>query len=40
MLYEVITTQLNDVFQYLSGKLFGKKQIVPKISPNKTQEGP
>ncbi len=39
VLFILVTTQLNDVFQYLSGKLFGKKQIVPKISPNKTQEG-
>lgn len=35
----VVPTELNDVFQYLSGKLFGKHKIVPKISPNKTTEG-
>ena len=35
----VIPTELNDVFQYLSGKLFGKHKIVPKISPSKTTEG-
>lgn len=28
-----------DVFCYLCGSFFGKKQLVPKISPNKTVEG-
>ena len=35
----VLLTELNDVFQYLSGKFFGKKKITPRISPNKTWEG-
>lgn len=35
----LLLTELNDVFQYLTGKLFGKRKIVPKISPNKTLEG-
>ncbi len=35
----VILTELNDVFQYLTGKFFGKRKITPKISPNKTVEG-
>lgn len=35
----VVTTELNDVFQYLMGKFFGKHKITPKISPNKTLEG-
>lgn len=35
----VVITQLNDIFQYLWGKSFGKKLIVPKISPNKTWMG-
>lgn len=35
----VVPIELNDVFQYLSGKLFGKRKIVPQISPNKTIEG-
>lgn len=35
----LVLTELNDVLQYLSGKFFGKRKIVPKISPNKTVEG-
>ncbi|MDP7559965.1 MAG: phosphatidate cytidylyltransferase [Planctomycetota bacterium] len=38
-LFLVMLTQLNDVFQYISGKLFGKNPISPHISPNKTREG-
>ena len=39
VLYLVLLTELNDIFQYLWGKTFGKTKIVPKISPNKTLEG-
>lgn len=39
IVFLVIVTELNDVFQYLTGKLFGRIKIVPKISPNKTLEG-
>lgn len=35
----IVPVELNDVFQYLSGKLFGKRKIAPSISPNKTVEG-
>jgi phosphatidate cytidylyltransferase len=35
----VVVTELNDVFQYLMGKFFGKRKITPHISPNKTLEG-
>lgn len=31
--------ELNDIFQYINGNLFGKIKISPKISPNKTLEG-
>nr|WP_256602797.1 phosphatidate cytidylyltransferase [Sphingobacterium multivorum] len=37
--YIVVLTELNDVFQYLMGKFFGKRKIVPRISPNKTIAG-
>ncbi|CZF77148.1 Phosphatidate cytidylyltransferase [Grimontia celer] len=39
LLFLLIFTQLNDVCQYVSGKCFGKRKIVPKVSPNKTWEG-
>lgn len=39
VLYLFLITELNDVFQYISGKLFGRHKIVPKVSPNKTWEG-
>ncbi len=39
VLFLVIMTQLNDVSQYIWGKLFGKHKIIPKVSPNKTWEG-
>lgn len=32
-------TELNDIAQYLCGKLFGRTKVTPKISPNKTLEG-
>ena len=39
VLYLVCLTQLNDVAQYISGKLFGKHKIIPEVSPNKTWQG-
>lgn len=38
-LFIVILTELNDVSQYLTGKIWGKRKIAPRISPNKTVEG-
>ncbi len=35
----LFVTELNDVAQYVWGKLFGRHKIVPKVSPNKTWEG-
>lgn len=39
VLFVVTLTQLNDVAQYTFGKLFGKRKIIPLVSPNKTWEG-
>ncbi|MCZ4306720.1 phosphatidate cytidylyltransferase [Zoogloeaceae bacterium G21618-S1] len=35
----VLTVQSSDVFQYVWGKLFGKRKLAPAISPSKTLEG-
>lgn len=35
----IILTSLNDVFQFIGGKLFGKRKVVPHLSPNKTEAG-
>lgn len=35
----IILIELNDVYQYITGNIFGKIKIAPKISPNKTLEG-
>ena len=39
LLFLVILTQFNDIFQYLWGKLLGVKKVVPNVSPNKTMGG-
>ena len=39
LIFLVVSTELNDVFQYLSGKYFGKQKILPEVSPNKTIAG-
>lgn len=39
VLWLVLITELNDVFQFTWGKLFGKHKILPSVSPNKTVEG-
>lgn len=35
----LVTTQLNDVAQYVWGKCLGRHKVIPKVSPNKTVEG-
>lgn len=39
ILFLMIVVQISDVLQYVFGKLFGKRPIVPKLSPNKTIAG-
>jgi len=39
VLYLIFLTELNDILQYVCGKSFGKRKIIPKVSPNKTVEG-
>ena len=36
LLFLIFITQINDVMQFIWGKLIGKYKILPKISPNKT----
>ncbi|MGZ8370186.1 MAG: phosphatidate cytidylyltransferase, partial [Caulobacteraceae bacterium] len=35
----IVATEFNDVMQYVTGKLFGRRKIMPTVSPNKTWEG-
>ncbi len=35
----VIVVQSSDVLQYVFGKLFGRRQLAPEVSPSKTVEG-
>lgn len=39
LFFLVLVVQLSDVFQYIAGKLFGRRHVAPTISPNKTWEG-
>ncbi|MEM8772493.1 MAG: phosphatidate cytidylyltransferase [Pseudomonadota bacterium] len=39
LLFLVALTQFNDVAQFTWGKLFGRRKIIPRVSPKKTWEG-
>lgn len=39
VLFLLTLTESNDIAQYLWGKSFGKRKVVPKVSPGKTLEG-
>lgn len=39
LVYLVLLTELNDITQYCCGKLWGRHQAVPQVSPGKTMEG-
>jgi phosphatidate cytidylyltransferase len=39
LFYLFVLTALNDIGQYVAGKLFGKHKIIARISPNKTWQG-
>ena len=39
LFFVVLVTQISDVMQYVSGKLFGRTPLAPKVSPSKTREG-
>jgi phosphatidate cytidylyltransferase len=39
LLFLVIVTEMNDVFQFIWGKSIGRRKIMPRVSPNKTAEG-
>lgn len=39
LLFLIFITEINDIMQFIWGKLFGSRKILPLISPNKTWEG-
>lgn len=39
LLFVLIAVELNDVFAYVSGRLFGRRKLMPLTSPNKTWGG-
>lgn len=39
LLWLVVGIELNDVFAYITGRLFGRRKLCPQTSPNKTVAG-
>jgi phosphatidate cytidylyltransferase len=39
LLFLVLLTELNDIFQYIWGKSFGRIRVAPQVSPRKTLAG-
>lgn len=39
LVYLVLLTESNDIAQYCWGKLLGRRQVIPQVSPGKTWEG-
>ncbi|WP_275099379.1 phosphatidate cytidylyltransferase [Sedimenticola hydrogenitrophicus] len=39
LIYLVLLTELNDVAQYVWGKRYGRRKVVPRVSPGKTWGG-
>ncbi|TWU43891.1 Phosphatidate cytidylyltransferase [Novipirellula aureliae] len=39
LLFLILITELNDIFQYMWGKTLGRHKVAPNISPGKTYEG-
>jgi len=39
LLFLIFLTQINDIMQFIFGKIFGRNKILPYVSPNKTWEG-
>ena len=39
IIYLIMLTSFNDVFQFTWGKMLGNRKILPSVSPNKTWEG-